>query len=173
MPRQLVHRGRKIEVHLDTTVLPDGTTVRRDVILHPGAVVIVPMVDDAHVCLLRNYRHIVGQTLWELPAGTLEPGEPPENAAVRELIEETGYTAARWRKLTECYASPGCLNELFHLFAAERLTAGASRPERDEDLEPHVVPWERAVTWALDGTIRDAKTVAGLLLWDRLRRPEL
>jgi ADP-ribose pyrophosphatase len=170
MPRELIHRGRKIELYLDTTELPDGHTIRRDVIVHPGAVVILPLVDADHVCLLRNYRYIIGETLWELPAGTLEPNEPPDNAAIRELIEETGYSAARWRKLAECYASPGCLSEKYHLFAAEGLTAGVMRPERDEDLEPHVIPWDRAVEWAVDGTIRDAKTIAGLLLWDRLKR---
>jgi ADP-ribose pyrophosphatase len=170
MPREVVHRGRKIEVCLDTTVLPDGTTIRRDVILHPGAVVVLPMVDDGHVCLLRNHRFIIGETLWELPAGTLEPGEPPDRAAVRELVEETGYTAGRWQKLTTCYASPGCLSELMHLYAALDLTPGTMRPENDEDLVPHVIPWEQALGWALDGTIRDVKTIAGLLLWDRLRR---
>ena len=169
MPRELIHRGRKIEVWLDTTVLSDGAVVRRDVILHPGAVVILPVVDADHVCLLRNHRPVVGETLWELPAGTLEPGEPPEHAAVRELLEETGYTAGRWRKLTACYASPGCLSELMHVYAAQDLTPGPMRPEKDETLEPHIVPWEQAVGWALDGTIRDVKTIAGLLLWEKLR----
>ncbi len=169
MPRELVHRGRKIEVHLDTTVLPDGTTIRRDVIVHPGAVVVLPLVDAGHVCLLKNYRFIIGETLWELPAGTLEPGEPPDRAAVRELLEETGYAAGRWRKLTACYASPGCLTELMHIYAAQDLTPGPARPEKDESLEPQVVPWGQAIAWAVDGTIRDVKTIAGLLLWDRLR----
>jgi ADP-ribose pyrophosphatase len=170
MPRQVVHRGRKIEVVVDTTVLPDGTTIRRDMILHPGAVVILPIVDAANVCLLKNYRFIVGETLWELPAGTLEPGEPPDQAAARELLEETGYTAGRWRKLTECYASPGCLSELMHFYVALDLTPGVAQPEKDESLESHVVAWEQALAWAADGTIRDAKTIAGLLLWDRLRK---
>ena len=170
MSREVVHRGRKIQVVLDTTVLPDGTTIRRDMILHPGAVVVLPLVDDGHVCLLRNHRFIIDQTLWELPAGTLEPGEAPDRAAVRELAEETGYAAGRWRKLAELYPSPGCLSELMHLYVAQDLTPGAARPEADEQLEAHVVPWDRAVAWALDGTIRDAKTIAGLLLWDRLRQ---
>jgi ADP-ribose pyrophosphatase len=169
MSREIVHRGRKVQVVLDTTTLPDGTTIRRDMILHPGAVVILPLVDPDHVCLLRNHRFIVDETLWELPAGTLEPGEPPDRAAVRELAEETGYAAGRWRKLAECYASPGCLSELMHIYAAQDLTPGTARPEKDETLEPHVVAREQALAWTTDGTIRDVKTIAGLLLWERLK----
>jgi ADP-ribose pyrophosphatase len=172
MARELIHRGRKIQVLLDTTALPDGTVIRRDVIIHPGAVVILPMVDRDHICLLRNHRFIVDETLWELPAGTLEPGEPPDRAAVRELAEETGYIARRWRKLTAAYASPGCLTEMMHIFVAEELTPGPARPEKDEALEPRIVDWSTAVAWTADGTIRDVKTIAGLLLWDRLRNRE-
>jgi ADP-ribose pyrophosphatase len=170
MPREVVHRGRKVQVVLDTTVLPDGTTIRRDMIIHPGAVVILPLVDADHVCLLRNHRFIIDETLWELPAGTLEPAEPPDHAAVRELAEETGYTAGRWTKLAQCYPSPGCLSELMHLYVAEDLTPGPARPEKDESLEPHVVPWEQALAWTTDGTIRDLKTITGLLLWERTRK---
>ena len=96
MARQIVFRGRKIQVALDTTVLPGGDTVQRDVVLHPGAVAIIPLVDAEHVCLVRNRRPIVAETLLEIPAGTLEPDESPEHAAPRELAEETGYRAARW-----------------------------------------------------------------------------
>ena len=96
----LLNRGRKIQVALDTETLPDGRVVRRDVILHPGAVAILPVIDDGHVCLLRTHRFIVEDVLWEIPAGTLEPGEAVEAAAVRELAEETGYQAGRWHKLT-------------------------------------------------------------------------
>jgi ADP-ribose pyrophosphatase len=170
MPREVVHRGRKIEVVLETTTLPDGTTIRRDMIFHPGAVVILPMVAEDRVCLLRNHRPIIDDYLWELPAGTLEPDEPPDRAAIRELLEETGYTAGRWRKLAAYFASPGCLSELMHLFVAQDLTPGTMRPEKDEDLEPHIIAWDQALAWAFDGTIRDVKTVAGLLLWDRLRQ---
>jgi ADP-ribose pyrophosphatase len=121
--------------------------------------------------LLRNQRPNVGETLWEVPAGTLEPGEPVEKAAVRELAEETGYQAARWRKLAEFYPSPGVLSERTHLFLAEELTPGAMHLEADEQLEPQIVAWSQALAWALDGTIRDAKTLVALLLWDRQRRP--
>jgi ADP-ribose pyrophosphatase len=169
MSRTIVHTGRKIQVAVEEVVRPDGQTVKRDVVLHPGAVAILPMVDAGHVCLLRNNRPVVGAVLWEVPAGTLEPGEPIEQAAVRELAEETGYRAGRWRKLTDFYPSPGVLNERTHLFVAEDLTPGPAAPEPGEELQPQVVPWAQAVGWALDGTIRDAKTLVALLLWDRLR----
>lgn len=169
MPRQIVHEGRKIKVALDTSTGPNGETMRRDLILHPGAVVILPVIDRDHVCLLRNERFVIGETLWEVPAGTLEPGEPVEQAAVRELVEETGYTAGRWRKLGHFWPSPGVLDEKMHLFVAEDLTPGAAHPEADENLEPRTVPWADAVRMALDGTIHDLKTVAAILMWDRMR----
>lgn len=169
MARQIHYRGRKIEVALETCLLPDGSTAQRDIVLHPGAVAILPLLDANHVCLVRNRRPVVGDTLWEIPAGTLEPGEPPETAAVRELAEETGYRAACWRKLTDFYPSPGVLNEQTHLYVAQELTPGPMRLEKDEELEPCIVAWEQAVQWALNGTIRDAKSLIALLLWDRLR----
>jgi ADP-ribose pyrophosphatase len=165
MARTVVYQGRKIQVAIDESPGAGGRLVRRDVVLHPGAVAILPLVDAGHVCLLRNHRVIVGETLWEVPAGTLEQGEPVEAAAARELAEETGYRAGRWRKLLEFYPSPGVLSERTHLFVAEDLTAGAMQPEADEQLEPQVVPFERALAWALDGTIRDAKTLVALLFW--------
>jgi ADP-ribose pyrophosphatase len=172
MARQVVFRGRKIQVAVETVTLPDGHIVQRDVVLHPGAVAILPLVDPGRVCLLRNRRPIVGETLLEIPAGTLEPNEAPEDAAVRELAEETGYRAARWRRLTAFFSSPGVLSERTHLFLAEDLTPGEMRPERDEDLEPQVIAWPQALAWARDGTIRDAKTLVALLLWEQVRPKE-
>ena len=169
MARQIVFRGRKIQVALDTTVLPGGDTVQRDVVLHPGAVAIIPLVDAEHVCLVRNRRPIVAETLLEIPAGTLEPDESPEHAAPRELAEETGYRAARWRKLGVFFPSPGVLDERTHLFVAQDLTPGKQALEKDEEMEPQVLAWPEVVSKVLDGTIRDAKTVIGVLLWDRLR----
>src|SRR5262249_33990811 len=124
MSRQIIYQGRKIQVALDTEVLPDGQTVCRDVVLHPGAVAMLPLLDANRVCLVRNRRPIVAEILLEVPAGTLEPAEPPEAAAVRELEEETGYRAKRWRKLAEFIPSPGVLNERTHLFLAEDLIPG-------------------------------------------------
>lgn len=172
MPREIVHRGRKISVAVETETGRDGAIIRRDVILHPGAVVILPVLDRERVVLLRNHRPVVGETLWEAPAGTLEPGEAIGEAARRELAEETGYTANRWQSLGFLYASPGVLDEKLHLFVAEELTAGPSHLEPDEQLEPVIVPLTEAVAMCLDGRIRDAKTVTLLLRWERMQNAE-
>src|ERR1700736_5906545 len=118
MPHILVHSGKKIQVYVEKTQAADGTPLTRDIIVHPGAVAILPLVDAGHVCLLRNQRPNVGDTLLEIPAGTLEVGEVPDAAAVRELAEETGYRAATWRKLAAFYPSPGVISERTHLFLA-------------------------------------------------------
>lgn len=169
MPREIIHEGRKIKVAIDTSVGPDGETIRRDLIVHPGAVVILPVIDRDHICLLKNFRFVIDETLWEVPAGTLEPGEPIEDAAKRELLEETGYVAKSWRYLSFYYSSPGLLDEKLHLYVAEDLTPGPPQPEADEELEPVTVKWADALKMTLDGTIKDAKTATAILLWDRLR----
>ena len=169
MSREIVHVGRRIRVAIDTTTTASGQTIRRDVILHPGAVVILPVLDAEHIVLLRNHRFVVGETLWELPAGTLETNELLESAARRELAEETGYTAARWRSLGYIFASPGVLDEKLHLFIAEDLTPGKMALEADEELEPVIVKLDEAIRMCLDGTIRDAKTITTLLLWERMQ----
>lgn len=169
MPRQIVHVGRKIQVGIDTETLPDGRQIRRDVVLHPGAVAILPVIDKDHICLLRNQRPVLGLELWEIPAGTLEPGEAPDHAAVRELAEETGYRAGQWTKLGEIIPSPGVLSEVIHLYLAEELTAGVMQPEADETLVPHTIPLRQALAWAGDGTICDAKTIVALFRFERLR----
>jgi ADP-ribose pyrophosphatase len=167
MAWDIVHRGRKIQVAVDRSIAPNGQPIQRDVVLHPGAVAILPLVDAEHVCLLRNHRFIVNDVLWEIPAGTLEAGEAVEAAAVRELAEETGYQARHWRKVLEFYPSPGILSERTHLFVASELTAGAMRPEADEQLEPQIVALSQALAWTRDGTIRDAKTLVALLWWQQ------
>lgn len=169
MGREIVHVGRKIRVAVDTSTAPDGSIIRRDAILHPGAVVILPVLDADYVVLLRNHRFVIGETLWEVPAGTVEPGEPLQKCAERELAEETGYTAAKWRSLGYLYASPGVLDEKLHLFVAEQLTPGTARPEPDEELQPVTVRFDEAIRMCLAGEIRDAKTITALLLWERLR----
>ena len=142
--------------------------VRRQVVVHPGAVAIIPLVGRDQVCLIRNHRIAVGKTLVELPAGTLEPDEPPPQTAIRELQEETGYTAARWRELPPFFMSPGILNERMHLFVAEGLTPGPTSREAGEQIENLLVPWSEAVAMVERGEIEDAKSLVGILLWDRL-----
>src|SRR5450631_800103 len=119
MARRIVFTGRKIQVAVEETTGSNGETIRRDVVLHPGAVAILPMVDENHVCLLRNQRPVVGKTLWEIPAGCLEPNELPDVAGPRELAEETGYHAARWTKLAAFFPSPGTLSERTPLYVAQ------------------------------------------------------
>ncbi len=168
MAAEVVHVGRRIRVEVDTLQTADGRTIRRDAIRHPGAVVILPVLDAERVVLLKNFRFVIGETLWEVPAGTVEPPEPLEACARRELLEETGYQAKKWRSLGYLYASPGVLDEKLHLFVAEELTPGPAKPEPDEQLEPVIVKLADAIRMCLDGTIRDAKTVTSLLLWERL-----
>ena len=172
MPERLVHTGRRIRVYTDTATSADGTTFTRDLVRHPGAVVILPVVSDAEIVLVRNERFAVGETLWELPAGTLEPPEPILDAAKRELREETGYAAANWTSLGFLYASPGVLDEKLHLFVAQDLTPGEQALEPGEVIRPVTLGLTEAVAMCLDGRIRDCKTVTAILLWERTRRKE-
>lgn len=168
MSREVVHVGRKIRVEIDCSPGANGQIIQRDLIFHPGAVVILPILANGDVVLLRNFRFVLNETLWEVPAGTVEPDEPLLDCAKRELLEETGYTAKQWKSLGYLYASPGVLDEKLHLFVAEELTAGDAKPEPDEQLEPVTVRLDDAIRMCLDGTIRDAKTITSLLLWERL-----
>ncbi|MHB0959857.1 MAG: NUDIX hydrolase [Pirellulaceae bacterium] len=160
----------RFRVEIAERIAPDGSTRRREVIRHPGAVTIIPMVDDEHVCLIRNFRVTVARTLIELPAGTLEPAETPTETAQRELVEETGYRAARWQPLHEFLLSPGILDEKMHLFLATELTAGEAQREPGEEIENLVVPWHTAIDWVMRREIEDGKTIASLLFYDALRR---
>lgn len=147
----------------------DGSQRRREIVRHPGAVAILPVVDANHVCLIRNYRVSVAKTLVEIPAGTLEPGEDPQAAAHRELIEETGYRAERLEPLFAFYLSPGILDERMHLFAATGLTLGPAAREPSEQIENLVATWDQALRLIEEGTIQDAKTIVGLLAYLRFR----
>ena len=147
----------------------DGVRVR-DVVEHPGSVVIVPMVSEHEVCLVEVGRIAVGETLLELPAGTLDRVESLEAAAARELAEETGYRAGRIEPLASFWMSPGILRERMHLFVADRLVPGPQALEPGERIRVRVERLETALAMCLEGTIADAKTIAGLLLFDARRR---
>lgn len=165
-PRILLQTER-FRVEEVTRSLPGGGSRTRSVVRHPGAVAIVPVLDDGRICLIANYRVSIGKTLWEIPAGTLEPNEGPAATAERELTEETGFRAARWERLASYYLSPGILDELMHVFVARELTAGDPAREPGEEIENHCVPLAEALAMIDDGRICDAKTIAALLLYDR------
>jgi ADP-ribose pyrophosphatase len=148
---------------------PEAGGKRREVIRHPGAVAVLPLLDDGRVCLVRNRRLSVDQELIELPAGTLEPGEDPQATALRELAEETGFQAEVIQQIHAFFLSPGILDERMHLFVAQGLRPGKANLQPDEEIHNLLVPWDEAVQMALDGRIHDAKTLIGLLYYDRTR----
>jgi len=163
-----MYTGRVVRLDLDTVRFPDGSTGQLELIRHPGAAAIVPCASDPPgadptILLIRQYRYATGGQLWEIPAGTLDPGEDPEACARRELLEETGVTAARLQRLTSIWTTPGFTNEVIHLYLATGLTTGEPSRERDEFIEVEPQPLSRVLALIRDGEIRDAKTVAAIL----------
>ena len=155
--------GKLLKVYRDTVTLPDGTTAHREWIDHPGAAAVVALLDDDRVLMVRQYRYAARGTFLEIPAGTLDGDEAPEKAIIRELKEETGYTAQRWTHLGALYNCIGYSNECIHLFLAQGLTAGEQELDSGEFIEVEKVPFEGAVAQARRGDLQDMKTVAGLL----------
>jgi ADP-ribose pyrophosphatase len=146
---------------------PSGLEVTRDVVKHPGSVVVLPVLPDGRIVLIRQYRHAAGQYLWELVAGHKEPNETFAEGAHRELKEEAGYTARRIRKLLEIFPSPGLLGERMEIYLAEGLTEGEAEPEEDEKITVKILPLKEALAWIRKGKIRDSKSVSGILYYAR------
>ena len=166
---ELLLTGGMFQVVRRVTVAADGRRHVREIIRHPGAVVLLPLLDDGRVVLIRNRREAVQQHLIELPAGTLEPGEDPLAAAHRELAEETGYRAGSMEILVSFFSSPGILDERMQLYLAGGLAPGPMDLQAGEEIEPIAVPWEEALRMARDGRIIDAKTLIGLLFYESFR----
>jgi ADP-ribose pyrophosphatase len=141
------------------------------VIRHPGGAGVLPVHEDGSVSLIRQLRPAVAAVILEIPAGRLDPGEPPAECAGRELQEETGLTAAKLTPLGTVFSSPGVFDEVIHLYAASGLSQGQARPEEDEEIEVLRLPLAEALRMAADGRISDGKTLAALLRWDLLTRP--
>ena len=163
--------GRVIRVTTDEVVLPNGHRALLEVVHHPGGAATVALDDAQRVCLLRQYRYVADGWLWELPAGKLEPAEPPLVTAQRELAEEAGVSARHWRALGTLLSSPGVFSERLHLFLATGLTPAATAHEASELIEVHWIALAQACDWALDGTVADAKTALGLLRAREAARP--
>ncbi len=164
---RVLYSGKVFRLQRDTVIEPGGVRADRDIIVHPGSVVVLPIFDDGRVLLIRQYRHTVGEFLWELVAGRKEPNETPNIAARRELIEETGYRARRLRKLLHIIPTPGFVNEWMWIFAAEGLVKGAAQPEEDEKITPRAFTLKRVDAMIQSGRLRDAKSIAGLLYYMR------
>jgi ADP-ribose pyrophosphatase len=155
-------QGSRFNVHQMELIGSDGKAYHREVIRHPGAVVLLPLIDRDTVVLIENRRPSVRQTLLELPAGTREEGEEPEATAARELIEETGYQAGTLTLIHEFYSAPGICDELMHLYVARDLTKGQHHRETTEEIENRVATRQEIAQWIAEGKIRDAKTLVGL-----------
>ncbi len=162
---ETLHTASRFQVERVTQRFPDGRCYTREVVRHRGAVVIVPILNDGRICMIRNYRVAVDQQLLELPAGTLEVGEPPIETARRELIEETGYTARQMTPLLEFYMSPGILDERMFAFVAHGLTEGSPAREDGEQIENYLVTTEELDRLLADGRIQDSKSLSAILYY--------
>jgi ADP-ribose pyrophosphatase len=163
---KIVYTSPVFQVTSDEIVEPSGAKVRRDVIRHPGSVVILALDERKRkpsVLLIRQYRYAANQELWELPAGRIDEGEDALTAAKRELAEETGYSAAEWKPALHYYASPGFLGETMTVFAARDLRKGKASPEEDEFITCKFVSLKKAVHWVMSGKLHDGKAISGVL----------
>jgi len=167
---RVVHRGRLLDVREDRVRLPDGSTSTREYIRHPGAVVVIAVLDGGELLLEHQWRHPLGRALIELPAGKLDPGEEPLACARRELLEETGYTARDWRELATLHPCVGYSDERLVYFLARGLSHEGAQPDHGEHLEVFSASLDRALDWVREGRISDAKTVAGLFWAERILR---
>jgi ADP-ribose pyrophosphatase len=166
----VLFQGKRFRVVRAVQTMPDGTLHTREIVEHPGAVAILPLLEDGRLCLIENYRVAAQRGLYEIPAGTLEPGEDPQRAAERELVEETGYRAQTIELLAKFYTSPGVLSERMYLYLATGLRAGPPAREAGEDIQNRLVAWADALQMARDGRIEDAKTLVGLLYYQAFRQ---
>ncbi|MEI8035394.1 MAG: NUDIX hydrolase [Betaproteobacteria bacterium] len=163
-----VYQGQLLHVIRDSVQLPNGAEAIREYIRHPGAAMIIALLDDKTLVLERQFRYPLGQHFIELPAGKIDPGEAPLQTAQRELLEECGYTAKRWRHLTTLHPCIGFADEKIELYLAEDLTRVPRQLEADEFLEVLHVPIATAMDWIREGKITEAKAVTGLLWAEKI-----
>ena len=162
---EVLYEGKAFGVRRDELIEPTGVRTIREVVTHPGSVVVLPVLPDARIVLVRQYRHACRQYMWELVAGRMEKGENPKKGAERELLEETGYRAKRFSVFLEVFPTPGFLEERMYLLLAEGLTAGKAEPEEDEKLIVAAYTRKQLKQMMQSGKLRDAKSIAGLLFY--------
>jgi ADP-ribose pyrophosphatase len=164
---KIIYKGPIFGVRRDEVLEPSGLRATREVITHPGSVVVLPVLPDRRIVLIRQYRHATRQFLWELVAGRIDHGENPRKAAARELIEETGYRAKRFRVFLDVFPTPGFLEERMYILLAEGLTLGQAEPEEDEKITAKAFTRQELENMIRRGKLRDAKSIAGLLYYFR------
>jgi ADP-ribose pyrophosphatase len=165
--REVIYKGPVFGVRRDEVQEPGGVRAIREVITHPGSVVVLPVLPDGRILLIRQYRHATRQYLWELVAGRIDAGESVRKAAARELMEETGYRAQRLQPFLEMFPTPGFLEERMHVLLAENLTAGKAQPEEDERIEAKTFEPAEVARMIRKNILRDGKSIAGLLYYFR------
>lgn len=164
---KIIYEGPVFGVRRDEVIEPSGVRAIREVITHPGSVVVLPVLPDKRILMIRQYRHATRQNLWELVAGRMDAGETPHEAAARELIEETGYRAKRFRVFLDVFPTPGFLEERMFILLAEGLTAGKAEPEEDEKIVSRAYDRKQLEGMIRRGKLRDAKSIAGILFYYR------
>ena len=162
---EMIYQGKVFGVRRDEVEEPSGVRATREVITHPGSVVVLPVLADGKIVMIRQYRHATRQYLWELVAGRKEPEETPKQGAARELLEETGYRAKRFKIFLDVFPTPGFLEERMYLLLAEGLTAGEAQPEEDEKIEVRAYRVNELKQMIKSGRLRDAKSIAGILYY--------
>ncbi|MCZ8512855.1 NUDIX hydrolase [Paenibacillus filicis] len=163
-----IFQGKIISLQVDTVQLPNGSTATREIVRHPGAVAVLALIGDK-MLVVEQYRKPMEKSQVEIPAGKLDPGEHPQEAAARELAEETGYRSASLKLLSSFYTSPGFADELIHLYVADDLSQGEARPDEDEFLEVEAITLEQAQHYIREGRISDAKTIMAVYAWQIMK----
>lgn len=164
---EMVYQGKVFGVRRDEVVEPGGVRATREVVTHPGSVVVLPVFPDGRVLMIRQYRYATRQFLWELVAGRIDEGENVQKAAARELLEETGYRAKRFRVFLDVFPTPGFLEERMYILLATGLTAGQAQPEEDERITMKTFTRPQLEKMMRRNQLRDAKSIAGLLYYFR------
>ena len=162
--RTTIHKGRVYELVSENITLENGVTTETEFIHHPGATAIVPMLNKTQIILINQYRHALRKFIWEIPAGTLKPGETAITCARRELIEETGYSARKFKQLAEITPVPGYSDERIYIYLATDLEPTGQSLDSDEILNVHTLRFEEALNMIRKGKIQDSKTISGLFL---------